>query len=61
MVDGHVVGRPRDGHRFLELNFGLFGRLWLNWRSGGALRWKVETVSWEGRGVICEKSAPLRL
>jgi hypothetical protein len=22
-----------------------------NWRPGGALSWKVKTVSWEGRGV----------
>jgi hypothetical protein len=25
----------------------------VNWRPGGALRWKVETVGWEGRGVRC--------
>jgi hypothetical protein len=42
-------------------NFGLFCRSWLNWRLGGALRWKVETVGWEGRGVVCVKSAPQRL
>jgi hypothetical protein len=26
----------------LNLNFGLDGRTWLNWRPGGALWWKVE-------------------
>jgi hypothetical protein len=26
----------------LNLNFGLVGRTWLNWRPGGALRWKEE-------------------
>jgi hypothetical protein len=31
---------------------------WLNSRSGGALRWKVETTGWEGRGVICGKTTP---
>jgi hypothetical protein len=36
----------------------LFGRLWLNWRPGGALRWKVEIVSQEDRGVVCGKLAP---
>jgi hypothetical protein len=46
---------------FLNLNFGLVGRTWLNWRPGGALRWKVETIGWKGRGVACEKSAPPRL
>jgi hypothetical protein len=39
MVDGRVVGRPRDGHRFFELkHFGLVDRTQLNWRPGGALR-----------------------
>jgi hypothetical protein len=28
----------------LNLNFGLVDRTWLNWRLGGALRWKVETA-----------------
>jgi hypothetical protein len=28
--------------------------LWLNWRPGGASRWKGETVSREGRGVYVE-------
>jgi hypothetical protein len=36
-------------------------RTWLNWRSGGALRWKVETVGQEGRRVVCRKPAPPRL
>jgi hypothetical protein len=35
----------------LNLNFGLIGRTWLNWRLGRALRWKVETTGWEGWGV----------
>jgi hypothetical protein len=34
---------------------------WLNWRLGGALRWKGETVGWEGREVVCDKPAPPRL
>jgi hypothetical protein len=29
----------------LNFNLGTFGRSWLNWRLGGALRWKVKTVS----------------
>jgi hypothetical protein len=33
-------------------------RLWLNWRPGGGLRWKVET---DGRGVVRGKPAPPRL
>jgi hypothetical protein len=33
----------------LNLNFGLINGLWLHWRPGGALRWKVKTVGWEGR------------
>jgi hypothetical protein len=57
-VDGRVVGRPRGGHRFLKVNFGLSGRFWLNWRSDGVLRWKVETIGWEGREVVCRKSTP---
>jgi hypothetical protein len=36
---------------FLNLNFGLVGRTWLNWRLGGALRWKVKIVGWEGQRV----------
>jgi hypothetical protein len=31
----------------LNSNFGLDGRIWLSWRPGEALRWKVETVDWE--------------
>jgi hypothetical protein len=45
----------------LNLNFVTVGRAWLNWRSSGGLSWKVETVSWEGRGVVCGKLAPPRL
>jgi hypothetical protein len=26
----------------LNLNFSLVGKTWLNWRPGGALRWKEE-------------------
>jgi hypothetical protein len=44
----------------LNLNLGIFG-LWLNWRPGVALRWKVETAGWEGRLVLCGKLAPPRL
>jgi hypothetical protein len=47
------------GH--LNLNFGLVGSTWLNWRPGGALRWKVEIVGWEGRRVVCGKPTPPRL
>jgi hypothetical protein len=32
---------------FLNLNFGTFGRAWLNWRPGGTLSWKVETTGWD--------------
>jgi hypothetical protein len=42
----------------LNLNFGLINGLWLNYKPSGALRWKVKTVGWEGRGVVCEKPAP---
>jgi hypothetical protein len=35
--------------------------LWLNWRLGGARRWKGETVGWEGHGVVCGKPVPSRL
>jgi hypothetical protein len=45
----------------LNMNFGTFGRAWLNWRPGGALRWKVEMAGWEGRGVVCGKPTPPRL
>jgi hypothetical protein len=45
----------------LNLNFGIFGRIGLNWRPDEALRWKVETVGWEGRGVVRGKPAPPRL
>jgi hypothetical protein len=44
-----------------NLNFGLVGKTWLNWRPGGTLRWKVETIGWEGRGVVCRKMTPPRL
>jgi hypothetical protein len=46
---------------FLNSNFGLFGSSWLNWRLGGNLRWKLETISWQGRGVVSGKPAPPRL
>jgi hypothetical protein len=29
-----------------------------NLRPGGAIRWKVKTAGWEGRGVVCEKPTP---
>jgi hypothetical protein len=41
--------------------FGVLNGTGLNWRLGGALRWKVETACWNGRGVICDKPAPPRL
>jgi hypothetical protein len=43
------------------LHFGLVDSFWLNWRPGGALRWKVETASWEGQGVVCGKLTPPKL
>jgi hypothetical protein len=46
---------------YLNLNFGLIDDLWLNWRPGEALSWKVEIGGWEGRGVMCGKPTPLRL
>jgi hypothetical protein len=45
----------------LKLHFGTFGKFWLNWRLGEVLRWKVETIGWEGQGVVCQKLAPPRL
>jgi hypothetical protein len=48
MIDGRVVRRPSGGHSFLKLKFGLIDGLGLNWRPGGALRWKVKTIDWEG-------------
>jgi hypothetical protein len=45
----------------INLNFGLMDGLWLNQRPGGALRWKGETISWEGRGVVHGKPVPSRL
>jgi hypothetical protein len=45
----------------LNSNFGLFGSSCLNWWPGRALRWKLETTGWEGRGVVCGKPAPPRL
>jgi hypothetical protein len=55
-LEDHVVAMG-----FLNLNFGTFDRAWLNWRPGGALRWKVQTTGWEGQGVVCGKLAPPRL
>jgi hypothetical protein len=45
----------------LNLNFGLIGGLWLNWRSSRTLRWKVEIIDWEGWEVVCDKLTPSRL
>jgi hypothetical protein len=44
-----------------NINFDLVDRTWLNRRLGGALKWNVETIDWEGQGVVCGKPAPLRL
>jgi hypothetical protein len=41
-------------------HLGLVDKAWLNWRPGGALRWKVETTGWEGQGVVSDKPAPPR-
>jgi hypothetical protein len=52
MIDGRVVERPCGGHRFFQTqHFGLVVKTWLNWRPGGALRWKGEIAGWKGRGV----------
>jgi hypothetical protein len=32
-----------------------------NLRPGGALRWKVETIGWEGQRVVCGKPVPSML
>jgi hypothetical protein len=45
-----VVGRPRGRHRPLNWNFGIFCRIWLNWRPGGALKWKVGDCQLERSG-----------
>jgi hypothetical protein len=61
MVDGRVVKRPHDGHRFFQPE--LWNCWWnlVNWRSNEPLVGKWRTVNWEGRGVWCGKSAPPRL
>jgi hypothetical protein len=42
--------------------FSAVGNRWmLNLRSGEPFRWKVKTIGWEGREVVCGKPAPLRL
>jgi hypothetical protein len=46
---------------FNTQHLGLVDKVWLNLRSGGALRWKGETAGWKGRRVVCEKLAPSRL
>jgi hypothetical protein len=52
MVDGQVVERLCGGHMFFKTqHFWLIAGTWLNWRLGGALRWKGEIAGWEGRGV----------
>jgi hypothetical protein len=57
--------RSSEGHvaaiGALNLKLCLDGRTWLNWRSGGAHRWKVKTAGWEGWVVVRGKPAPLRL
>jgi hypothetical protein len=46
---------------FNTQHFGLIDGIWLNWRPGESLRWKVETTGWEGWGVICGKPTHPRL
>jgi hypothetical protein len=46
---------------FVPISVSLGNELIDNLRPGGALRWKGEIASWEGRGVISGKAAPLRL
>jgi hypothetical protein len=45
----------------INLNFGTFGISYLKWRPGGALRWNVKTVRWDGWGVVRGKPARPRL
>jgi hypothetical protein len=42
----------------LILNISLIGRIMVEMETGRALRWKVETVGQEGRGVVCGKLTP---
>jgi hypothetical protein len=35
----------------LNLNLGIFGGIWLNWRPDKALRWKSETIIQKGQRV----------
>jgi hypothetical protein len=44
-----------------KLEIGTCVRFWINWRPDGTLRWKRGTISWKGRGVVCEKPPPSRL
>jgi hypothetical protein len=48
-------------HRSFKTQLWLVGPLWLNRRPSEALRWKGETVGWEGRGMVCRKPAPSKL
>jgi hypothetical protein len=61
MVDGEWSKDHVTAIGSLNLNLEIFGRFWGNLRPGGPLRWKVKTIGWEGRGVVCGKSTPPRL
>jgi hypothetical protein len=46
---------------FVPFSSSLGNELIDNLRPDEALRWKGETTGWDGRGVVCGKSAPPRL
>jgi hypothetical protein len=46
---------------FKTSNSNLVDRFWINWRPDGPLGGKGMTIDWEGRRVVCGKSAPSRL
>jgi hypothetical protein len=42
-------------------HFGLFAKIWLKWRPGGATRGKWEQLVGKVEELVCGKPAPLRL
>jgi hypothetical protein len=62
MVDGRVVERPRDGHRFFKTqHFGLITGTWLKWKLGGAIRGKWRQLVGKVGEWVCGNMAPPRL
>jgi hypothetical protein len=62
MVDGWVVERPRDGHRFFKTqNFSLVVKTWLKWGPDGATRGKERHLVGKVEEWVCGKPAPQRL